>query len=321
MTSGRQTVILHIGAHKTGTSAIQRFCWENREALAHRGFLYPTSCNHLAAQHRLAFALKDARRHPASGPLDYRQELGSLKQEIAASGCPTVLVSSEELFSIKPDKIALLSEELHAYEVKILAVLRRPDQLFESIYNQRVKGTGNQFTRHYRDFLAIPHELSANLRFDRVLDSWARGFGKQALILRCYEQEADSMVLFAKAVELPLDGLHAAPQRRNESVSVRAAEMIRQGKLLGLDEAALRMLAHIGQSAFPKPTETGALLSPAERLDLLKKFDAATDAVFSGYFKGPNIYHSSRFSPADFPEKSELTIANTVRIISDLMKS
>ena len=35
------TLYLHIGMHKTGTTAIQRFCAENRRALLKRGYCYP----------------------------------------------------------------------------------------------------------------------------------------------------------------------------------------------------------------------------------------------------------------------------------------
>ena len=34
-------LVLHVGIHKTGTSAIQAFCKENRATLAEIGVLYP----------------------------------------------------------------------------------------------------------------------------------------------------------------------------------------------------------------------------------------------------------------------------------------
>src|SRR5699024_12805516 len=35
------TVYLHIGAHKTGTTALQYFLWNNRKRLRKEGYLYP----------------------------------------------------------------------------------------------------------------------------------------------------------------------------------------------------------------------------------------------------------------------------------------
>ena len=52
----RKKIIFHIGLEKTGTTSFQRFCYENRRALAARGVLYPTR--------NLAFA-RQSRNHAA----------------------------------------------------------------------------------------------------------------------------------------------------------------------------------------------------------------------------------------------------------------
>ncbi len=52
---------------------------------------------------------------------------------------------------------------------------------------------------------------------------------------------------------------------------------------------------------------------------LLIKTDAMTDKVFEHYFATENIYNSGRFSKADFPAKSELTLADAVRIVAELL--
>jgi hypothetical protein len=320
MTPMARTIYIHIGAHKTGTSAAQGFFKNNRASLAKRGVLFPESCTYLAAQHRLAFALKDAKRRQALGNLDFPGEMRSLEQEIQASDCHTVIVSSEEFFSVAAERTVVLREALRDDDVKIVAVLRRPDHLFESIYNQRAKGTTNGFTRHYGGFLAEPGRLSADMRFDTALKNWEFGFGREAIVARCYEEADNVIALLADAMGLDIDGLETTQNRRNESVSVRAAELIRQGKLLGLDEKILNQLAQIGRLAFPKAAESGALLSPDERMALLAKTDTMTGTVFDRYFGSPNIYASQRFSVEEFPEKAELSLADTVRIMAEIIE-
>ncbi len=312
-------IYLHIGAHKTGTSSIQHFFADNRAELARRGYLYPQSCNHLAGHHRLAFALRGLEHHPDLGKLDFAGEVRALKLEIAASECQTVIISSEEFFGLEAAKIVILRNALADYELRILAVLRRPDHLFESLYNQRIKALANGFTRHYTEFLTEPLRLSLDLRFVRALNNWHGSFGKDALALLCYEHSLDAVNLLSSAICLPIEGLKPDPERRNESVSVRAAALIRQGKLLGLDEATLNRLKQIGRISFPKAAETGSLLSPDERMTLLMKTDAMTDKVFARYYKSENEYHSRRFSKADFPEMAELTLADAIRIIAELL--
>ena len=54
-----KTIYLHIGIHKTGTTAIQYNLLQNRDWLAQQGYLYPKSCFRLQGHHYLVTHLKN----------------------------------------------------------------------------------------------------------------------------------------------------------------------------------------------------------------------------------------------------------------------
>ena len=314
----RKTIHIHIGAHKTGTTAVQLFFAGNRAMLAERGLLYPAACEYLRGHHRLAFALQQSRRQINGEVPDFGAEIEGLKAEFDAAPCPAAFLSSEEFFALPPPRIGLLRQALSGYTVRIIAVLRRPDLLFESIFNQRTKMTTNRFCQPHTAFLDDPLALAGDLRFDRVLRNWSNAFGRENLAVYRYEERPNIVDSILPELGLTGDGLAIPDRRSNESVSVRAAEMIRHGKLAGLDGQALERLKAIGALRFPKESEEGRLLSPEERLDLLVRTDDMTDAVFDRYRLGPNLYHSRHAAREPQPPSVTFTMTDAMRLLADL---
>ena len=314
-----KTVFLHIGAHKTGTTSLQRFFREHSDKLGEIGYLYPKSAGYSFAQHRLAFALKGM-RDPSIGDIPvFDKEIGELLREIEGSPQPHVIISSEELFSLGDDAVALLREALKEFTVFVLAVLRRPDELFASLYNQLVKDPKSPFRMHYAKFLDKPGSLAADMRFEKVFARWAACFGKDALTIRCYEDEPDSVALVCSSVGIELSAFPTTRTRMNRSLSVRAAEIIRLGKHAGLCEGKLRALFEAGERHFRQRPGAESLLTPEDRLCLLRKMDSETEKIFATYLKRENLYASSRFSAGDFPPQSLLTAVDIVRLLGELV--
>ncbi len=319
MNMKHKRIVIHIGAHKTGTTSVQQFFARHRAALILRGAHYPESCRHHFAQHRLAFALK-GRRVPGSADVpDFATEIESLRAEIGRAGDATVFVSSEELFSLPREKVELLGAALQGLQVQILAVLRRPDELFASVYNQKVKDTRNRFALRHVGFLSDPSKLSPDLRFDFALDCWAAVFGREAMVVRCLEQYPNVLELVAAALGIDLAGLDRNLPRVNRSVSVRTAELIRLGKKAGLPIEQLRRLGELGEELFGEAGRTESLLSPQERMQVLGNADQMTEQVFRSYVGTENIYASSRFNAEGFPAGTALDSGDLMRVSVELL--
>ena len=150
-------LFLHIGPHKTGTTAIQTAFADNAAALRRRGVLYP-KCNwSYPAQHRLAFAMKD-KVNPADGSApDFTFELEALCRALEKSDLPRALISSEECFACPPARIKALKAAVPAKRITILAYPRRPDTFLISCHNQKTKQVGNDYCLPMRCFVAEPH--------------------------------------------------------------------------------------------------------------------------------------------------------------------
>ncbi|WP_439509871.1 hypothetical protein [Marinimicrobium koreense] len=125
-------VVIHIGAPKTGSSAIQRFCMKNRKALLEMGFYYPkhvVDANGVSGGHSILANLL-VRKSPRLARFYFRYHL--LKARLLKK---TLLLSSEG-FCRNAKRFEPLLEGL---EVRVVGWFRHPIEAFISNYNQSVK--------------------------------------------------------------------------------------------------------------------------------------------------------------------------------------
>ncbi|QDG36259.1 hypothetical protein FJN13_16225 [Alteromonas mediterranea] len=127
-----EDVIFHIGAPKTGSTAIQKFCLDNRETLREHGFHYPEHAldkNGISGGHSaLGLALIESRLDDAANILsDYVKE--------AKDNNCVLLLSAESIF-YSPDKLTVLLGDL---KFKLVAFYRAPLEALYSNYIQLVK--------------------------------------------------------------------------------------------------------------------------------------------------------------------------------------
>lgn len=127
-----EDVIFHIGAPKTGSTAIQKFCLENRERLEEHGLYYPEhglDKNGISGGHSaLGLALIENRFDNAATIL--RDYVNKAKE----NSC-VLLLSAESIF-YSPDKLAVILCDL---KYKIVVFYREPLDALYSNYNQLIK--------------------------------------------------------------------------------------------------------------------------------------------------------------------------------------
>lgn len=277
---GGQSLYIHIGAHKTGTTFIQIFFDRNREWLQRHGFDYPQCCWLESAQHRLALALKGLRDPDTGAVPAFDAELADLKACIAEAAVPNILISSEEFFSLPREAIARLRDGLAEYDVHILAFVRRPDRLFESTYREKVQNPGHPFYGEIDDYLARPEDFARDLNMPEHIGNWADCFGQANIHLARFEDDGPvetvlSMLgLDASDVQIPAVG-------RYRSVSCQVIELMRLAKARKLDPGRLADVKWAAYEEFP-PDEK-SLLSIGNRRALLARFEAGLTDMFSKF--------------------------------------
>ena len=127
---------VHIGPPKTGTSAIQKWCVENREYLLKQDIYYPEhdiDPNGISSGNLMSIFERNAQ-----GELSFSTErFDKLCGDAESLGVGCILLSSEFFFN----EVALLAEVLP--NLKFLAYIRFELSLIESGYNQSVKRHGH----------------------------------------------------------------------------------------------------------------------------------------------------------------------------------
>ncbi|GAB5452700.1 MAG: hypothetical protein Hals2KO_30280 [Halioglobus sp.] len=188
------TVYLHIGAPKTATSAIQSILAGNQSHLMDRRVLYPSSMRSGDAHHLLVCDLIEKYQGKPMPDIWYGSHprgvaWDALKEEMAScEGAVDSVILSSELFFGQANNFRPALEEIAAhlagYEVRIVAYLRRQDQLYSSFYNQDVKGVRQWCASAYEFY-----ETHQMLRHDylALIRPWSDIFGKEQVILRPFE--------------------------------------------------------------------------------------------------------------------------------------
>jgi len=182
-------LLIHIGLHKTGTSAIQSFLLDNRAALLDQGLLYPLDLEEWGNHNPLAWHLMDPRYMPTHG--DFYRELSTpahwqkLHKEASERQTDRVILSGEDFSLIsRPQQLA---ELLERYDTRIIVYLRRQDQYLQSIYNQDVKNYEFMRCERFEEFV-LDHRLAEILHYDIFLERWGAAFGKENIDVAIYDR-------------------------------------------------------------------------------------------------------------------------------------
>jgi len=203
-------LVLHVGIHKTGTSAIQAFCKENRNALIEHGILYPsTGLTDLSVT---STPSSEAGHRGCQGVLvtPFNQNSESMLVEIAEEASSfdsihTVLISCET-FSAPRVKISTsVPESLQRFfsETSILMYLRRQDDWAASFYKEVLCWPGRRSAKSFSQF--IKDFLPEWLDYTSRVNKWSDVFGDEKLIVKSYDDRANKNIIVDFFEQLGLD--------------------------------------------------------------------------------------------------------------------
>lgn len=279
-----QTLILHIGMGKTGTTAIQESLWRNRHYLLANGYRYPSaaciSCaHHLISPHRPTLLVDNGWEF-----LDPPRWLPKVLREADRK----VLMSTELIFWAEPEAIASFCEEVsQAFRLRVCAYLRRQDLAIMAGYNQRVK-VGQQ-VRPLSDELP---DLVERYNYQQLLRPWSEALGKENVSVFPYEYgqmiDGDAVADFYKKV-LHIDPPDTAGAVRDANPGL-CADVLEYKRCLNAVSSgnaqvapfdrALRKFSALSRDA------PHSILSHQDRRYILAKFEESNRAVANTYL-GP----------------------------------
>jgi len=177
----RPRLVLHIGTHKTGTTAIQEALYAARGEMARQGVLYPDTHREPLPElpkHSSVF-------HAAARQDDLAKqarERDILFAEFAASGAHTMVLSAEGLSEPMP-RIARFFTAFRAdFDIDVVLLVRRQDLFVESLYSQFVRDPDQRESRSLVQF-AGSSAIRRRMDFAAVLQPWHDELGARATVL------------------------------------------------------------------------------------------------------------------------------------------
>lgn len=253
-------VILYIGHHKVGSTALQAFLSQNSLRLLQHGILYPFvekqgamlarakqimrsdrlgpgPINVREAHNAMAFRMLSERNDPKPFPSYHRgipttdKILQTIKTQIRQHN-PQTLILCSEVFSnfgpLVPEQIERLRDAFPTAEFEIYLALRRPDKYIVAWQSQRLL-----FGEKLRSLRAAENQFSKNsIHFDyrALLEPWLTHIPQANLILRPYNeimQNGGSFSDFSQMCNADFPDQLRPVHEQNPSISNAVVEIAR----------------------------------------------------------------------------------------------
>jgi hypothetical protein len=291
----KMKVFLHIGWHKTGTTALQKFLHRNRHALREQcGFDYPDSGLYNVAHNLLPWSLSPARFKRANG-VDLAAPavlVEDMLREASGRGLERLIVSSESFSVLGRPQLEPLAQSLRGHEVVVVAYVRRQDRYLESVYNQIVRDDLQRCSVPFDEFLRTQLERP-RLDYGVYFRRWTAIFGRPNVQVRLYDRKAlcagDIRRDFCRLVGLEADRLAFKDTEDNPSLDFESVNFLAHMNAVELPQATrddlLRILKERAASAGPS-----SLLSPEQRREVVGRFREANRRFAADYLDAPDAF-------------------------------
>ncbi len=274
--------ILHIGAHKTGTTTIQEFCALNRDALRSVGLIYP-DLRHIEGRERNSHHGLVAAMSSSPHACPQENEVREFVHELAISGGnhDVALFSAESIWRHvrKPPEsgdfweghqnyLLALKDLFAPHRTEIVLVLRRQDTFAESLFQENVKM--RFYNKSFETFIgAFAHFWAYRRRIEMLREVF------DAVTVLPFESmsRSDLCASFLDAIGVKVPDAHPVP-RKNTGLQTQLVLFLQQMNAR-LDKNAARSLRrHLinlsADGAFD--FEPIRLFSPDERRAFLHSF-------------------------------------------------
>ena len=224
MTARPRTAFLHIGAPKTGTTAIQSAFAAARGTLADHGLHYLEGDQNHSERLALSFwDVDDARRlaclrQAPDAPFDQATLLDTLADEIETNVPNDVVFSAEGLCDFRPDEVARLFDFFSEWfdQITLIAYARDPESWMHSAGQQAIKWSGECL----EDVFSSPRLP----RYRARMSPWLKAVGQENFVLRHYSGGTfDAVADFCQVIGIPHDTIPRQDARANTALTQTGA--------------------------------------------------------------------------------------------------
>lgn len=292
------TRLVHIGPHKTGTTAVQGAFHQNRDALHEQGVHYAGATQQPMWPVLSVLAAENAVRQ-VGAPRTTRP-WRALVREVRRSSYERTVVSSEFFADAEDAAVRRVAHDLGA-QAHVVVTLRPLSRILPSQWQQYVKsGMSTSYEKWLDAMLRRPDRTKLSPTFwlrhrhDALVRRWADVVGPDRVTVLVLDPAERNQVLrrFEQLLGLRADTLAYADQAENRSLTLPEVELIRQFnkglKQQGLGKEVQHQAIRFGAAPFmqqrdPAPDEP-RIVTPAWALEEAARIGAemGEDIVASG---------------------------------------
>jgi len=336
-----KTLFIHIGVHKTGTTAIQSFLSLNRENLKKYDTFYPGNLsNHYILTQELretdeSWLNKDSETFKIFSEIKDNLQLYK-KFVLSSEGfCENDTIILPRLFkTIKHFNLKL--------NIKIIIFYRPQHTWLESVYQQIVKEKKVRMTKTFEELIKNRVNFSIG-DYYQLLGRWSHYFGKKNIIFVRFSKKQRYRKIFIDFISilgLPEKTSLKEPTRENSNIGIETTsiEFLRWLNILNIDDNLFIRVLRALSSEIRAHTDNYNLLTEELNNDIFYYFKDSNNLVASEYlnkndailFEDFQIVNSNSetktnvqnnfFKPELFSNQIELIKENDINILILLFK-
>lgn len=272
---------LHIGAPKTGTSAIQDFLLTNQDYLYANGFVYPNPGLHKDDRQANDGNSKSILKAILHDDRDLASELNNTLRSLLKS--ENVILSAEDLFNRAYENgFDIIRCILKDVEVKVILYVRLQSEIFESAIKQRIRN-------HNKTDYEIPQEFYKKFDWFNCAALWAAEFGRGNVAVREYKSKKSDISIEADflnvlGIQNNLDKYNKERESINESLTGMQLEFMRLVNGLNLEDKSFNRIkdAVINTFKFEVGSESWCLQRNKVR-EVNQHFKESNEKLFKCY--------------------------------------
>ena len=172
------TIYLHAGPHKTGSTALQKALVESGPALAAKGLIYPRQGMSDFGHHQIVNAARG-----------WTTEFDAAALAAECDGARGVILSSENVVHLTPSQLAAMKEMLPGGEVRVVYYLRRLADLWPSHWQELIKHGHWMSFWEYVSMATFALQSRRNIAIDQLqqIAQLASVFGRENVTILGYD--------------------------------------------------------------------------------------------------------------------------------------
>ena len=301
-------LILHIGANKTGSSAIQTFLSLNRAALQAQGIMVPNGQFQLGGnQGNQVFAFQELMSEPEAGRKRLESSVEALKTEAPAA--EAILFSAENL-TANPVAPSLFEGLTKNYDTQVIVFIRRQDEYLLSSWQQWYSKVSDDF---WAWLISVVGQMG---NWRSYLQNWEAVVPREKINVRIYDrsklEDGDVIADFYKQLELgtPMKQLIYPNRIINPSYSDAIMEIVKGNRSVFKDihdNEFYRFVRKVTGEKYIRNSRE-SYITFDQRHAILQQYSAANRWVRDHYFPGASgdLFSAPKESDYDYLSASAI---------------